>query len=45
VNRTYSSHINQENLGEMVGTTWARVSHFMNNFRRLGFLDYTLMAG
>ncbi len=32
--------INQENLAEMVGTTRSRVSHFMNKFRRLGFIDY-----
>ena len=24
----------------MVGTTRSRVSHFMNNFRKLGFVDY-----
>jgi CRP/FNR family cyclic AMP-dependent transcriptional regulator len=32
--------ISQETLAEMVGTTRSRVSHFMNNFRRLGFVDY-----
>ena len=32
--------INQETLAEMIGTTRSRVSHFMNNFRRLGFIDY-----
>jgi CRP-like cAMP-binding protein len=32
--------ISQETLAEMVGTTRARVSHFMNKFRRLGFIDY-----
>jgi hypothetical protein len=25
----------------MVGTTRSRVSHFMNKFRTLGFVDYT----
>jgi hypothetical protein len=25
----------------MVGTTRSRVSHFMNKFRTLGFIDYT----
>jgi len=32
--------INQEHLAQMVGTTWSRVSHFMNKFRKLGFIDY-----
>ena len=32
--------ISQEMLAEMVGTTRSRVSHFMNKFRKLGFLDY-----
>jgi CRP/FNR family transcriptional regulator, cyclic AMP receptor protein len=32
--------ISQETLAEMVGTTRSRVSHFMNNFRRLGFISY-----
>jgi hypothetical protein len=32
--------VSQETLAEMVGTTRARVSHFMNKFRRLGFIDY-----
>ena len=27
-------------LAEMVGTTWPHVSHFMNKFRKLGFIDY-----
>ena len=27
-------------LAEMVGTTRSRVSHFMNKFRQLGFIDY-----
>ena len=25
----------------MVGTTRSRVSHFMNKFKKLGFIDYT----
>src|SRR5512140_2692303 len=33
-------NISQENLAEMVGTTRSRVSHFMNKFRKLGFVDY-----
>jgi CRP/FNR family transcriptional regulator, cyclic AMP receptor protein len=32
--------ISQETLAEMVGTTRSRVSMFMNEFRRLGFVDY-----
>jgi CRP/FNR family cyclic AMP-dependent transcriptional regulator len=32
--------ISQETLAEMVGTTRSRVSHFMNQFRKLGFVDY-----
>ena len=34
------SKISQETLAEMVGTTRSRVSHFMNKFRQLGFIDY-----
>lgn len=32
--------ISQETLAEMIGTTRARVSAFMNKFRRLGLIDY-----
>src|SRR4029079_8619780 len=32
--------ISQETLAEMIGTTRSRVSHFMNKFRLLGFIDY-----
>lgn len=32
--------ISQETLAQMVGTTRARVSFFMNKFRRLGFIEY-----
>jgi CRP-like cAMP-binding protein len=32
--------ISQEALAEMIGTTRSRVSHFMNKFRNLGFIDY-----
>jgi CRP/FNR family cyclic AMP-dependent transcriptional regulator len=32
--------ISQETLAEMVGTTRARVSFFMNRFRKLGFINY-----
>jgi CRP/FNR family transcriptional regulator, cyclic AMP receptor protein len=37
---TVIPRINQENLAQMVGTTRSRVSHFMNKFRDLGFVDY-----
>jgi CRP/FNR family transcriptional regulator, cyclic AMP receptor protein len=32
--------VSQEMLAEMIGTTRSRVSHFMNKFRQLGFIDY-----
>jgi CRP-like cAMP-binding protein len=32
--------IKQETLAEMIGTTRARVSFFMNKFRKLGFISY-----
>ncbi len=32
--------ISQETLAEIIGTTHPRVSHFMNKFRKLGFIDY-----
>ncbi|HEV2595028.1 MAG TPA: Crp/Fnr family transcriptional regulator [Sphingomicrobium sp.] len=32
--------ISQETLAEMIGTTRSRVNHFMNKFRKLGFIDY-----
>jgi CRP/FNR family cyclic AMP-dependent transcriptional regulator len=40
VPQTVIPAISQETLAEMVGTTRSRVSHFMNNFRKLGFVDY-----
>ncbi|MEO6922670.1 MAG: Crp/Fnr family transcriptional regulator [Bryocella sp.] len=33
-------HVTQEELAEMIGTTRSRVSKFMNNFRRLGYISY-----
>jgi CRP/FNR family cyclic AMP-dependent transcriptional regulator len=33
-------NINQQTLAKMIGTTRPRVNHFMNKFRRLGFIDY-----
>jgi CRP/FNR family transcriptional regulator, cyclic AMP receptor protein len=38
---TVLPRINQEHLSQMVGTTRSRVSHFMNKFKKLGFIDYT----
>ena len=32
--------VSQETLADMIGTTRSRVSHFMNKFRRLGFIEY-----
>ena len=34
------ANISQETLAEMIGTTRSRVSHFMNKFRQMGFIDY-----
>jgi CRP/FNR family cyclic AMP-dependent transcriptional regulator len=33
--------VSQDDLAQMVGTTRSRVSHFMNKFRKLGFINYT----
>ena len=35
-----TTKISQETLAEMIGTTRSRVSHFMNKFRKLGFIEY-----
>jgi len=32
--------LSHETLSEMIGTTRARVTHFMNKFRRMGLIDY-----
>ncbi len=32
--------VSQETLAAMVGTTRSRVSHFMNRFRKMGFIHY-----
>ena len=37
--------VNQENLAQMVGTTRSRISHFMNKFRNLGFIEYSDKGG
>jgi hypothetical protein len=36
--------ISQEALARIIGATRARVSFFMNRFRKLGFLDYKPLA-
>ncbi|HLW60790.1 MAG TPA: Crp/Fnr family transcriptional regulator [bacterium] len=37
---TVVPHISQETLAAMIGTTRARVSFFMNRFRKMGFIEY-----
>jgi CRP/FNR family cyclic AMP-dependent transcriptional regulator len=37
---TIMAKVSQETLAEMIGTTRARVSFFVNKFRRLGLIDY-----
>ena len=37
--------VSQDDLAQMVGTTRSRVSHFMNKFRKLGFIDYCDSGG
>jgi len=32
--------IDQQTLARMIGTTRSRVNHFMNRFRRMGFIEY-----
>ena len=42
---TVVPRVSQDNLAQMVGTTRSRVSHFMNKFRELGFIDYSDSGG
>jgi CRP/FNR family transcriptional regulator, cyclic AMP receptor protein len=35
-----NAKVSQETLAEMIGATRSRVSHFMNKFRDLGFIEY-----
>ena len=42
---TVVAGVNQEHLAQMVGTTRSRINHFMNKFRKLGFIDYSADAG
>jgi CRP/FNR family cyclic AMP-dependent transcriptional regulator len=37
--------VTQDDLAQMVGTTRSRVSHFMNKFRKLGFINYSDSGG
>lgn len=37
---TFIPPVTQETLADMIGTTRARVSFFMNRFRKLGFISY-----
>jgi CRP/FNR family cyclic AMP-dependent transcriptional regulator len=34
------TNVSQATLAEMIGTTRPRVTHFMNKFRKLGFIEY-----
>jgi CRP/FNR family transcriptional regulator, cyclic AMP receptor protein len=36
----FIAKVSQETLAQMIGTTRARVSFFMNKFRKLGFISY-----
>ena len=42
---TVVPRVNQKNLAQMVGLTRLQVSHFMNKFRKLGFIDYSGNGG
>jgi len=35
------SRVNQDNLAQVIGTTRSRITHFMNKFRKFGFIDYS----
>ncbi len=38
--RPISARLSQTDLASMIGTTRSRISHFMNKFRRLGYISY-----
>ena len=38
--QTTITHVSQDMLADMIGTTRPRVNFFMNKFRKLGFVDY-----
>ena len=33
--------VSQDSLAQIIGTTQSQISHFMNKFRKLGFIDYS----
>jgi CRP-like cAMP-binding protein len=42
---TVVPRVSQKNLAQMVGITGLQVSHFMNKFKKLGFIDYSGNGG
>jgi CRP/FNR family cyclic AMP-dependent transcriptional regulator len=42
---TVVPRVNQKNLAKMLGITRLQVSHFMNKFKKLGFVDYSGNGG
>jgi CRP/FNR family cyclic AMP-dependent transcriptional regulator len=42
---TLVPRVNQKSLAQMLGITRLQVSHFMNKFRKLGFVDYSGNGG
>jgi hypothetical protein len=42
---TIIPRVSQKNLAQMVGITRLQVSHFMNKFRKLRFIDYSGNGG
>ena len=42
---TLVPRVSQKSLAQMVGLTRLQVSHFMNKFRKLGFIDYSGNGG
>ncbi len=40
-----SARLSQTDLASMIGTTRSRISHFMNKFRRLGYIGYDRRQG
>jgi CRP/FNR family transcriptional regulator, cyclic AMP receptor protein len=42
---TIVPRVNQKDLAQMLGLTRLQVSHYMNKFRKLGFIDYSANSG
>jgi CRP-like cAMP-binding protein len=42
---TVVPRVNQKNLAQMLGITRLQVRHFMNKFKKLGFIDYSGNGG